>query len=264
MKKYIEIAKIYFKNQLVWRTDAVFSLLFSVMKILFAYLLWGAVFASRDTVAGFTFQSMLLYYVISSFLTQIDLSGRISNEITTQIRDGKFAKYMIIPIHIERYFWAMEAGMAGLYVILNLAAGAVWIFLFQIPFQMGIDPVIFAAALLMIGLGLLFMAQMNYFLGILTLKFQEISTFLMIKDNLMELITGSIIPLALLPGPLVAVMKFLPFYYTSYLPAMLLIGKCQEEALMGVGVIAVWCLAFAVINKVSYQRLRKKFDGVGI
>ena len=33
------------------------------------------------------------------------------------------------------------------------------------------------------------MALLNYFLGILTLKFEEISTFLMIKDNLSAVVT---------------------------------------------------------------------------
>ncbi len=36
---------------------------------------------------------------------------------------------------------------------------------------------------IMVVLGLLFMALLNYFLGILTLKFEEISIFPMIKDN---------------------------------------------------------------------------------
>ncbi|MGL5434040.1 MAG: ABC transporter permease [Lachnospiraceae bacterium] len=264
MKKYIEITKIYFKNQLAWRTEAAFGLLFSVTKIIFAYLIWSEIFASKEMVAGFTFQTMLLYYVLSSFLTQIDLSSLISNEITQQIRNGKFSKYMILPVHVERYFWAMEAGMILFIMILNAAAGILWIVIFRIPVTITREPFLIAATFFMILAGLLFMAQLNYFLGILTLKFQEISTFLMIKDNLVQLVTGSIIPLILFPDFLIGVMKLLPFYYVTYLPAMLLLGKCTEEAISGLLVISAWCLVFFVLNQVTYQRLRTKFDGVGI
>jgi len=42
--KYVEVVKIHFKTQLVWRFDIVFNMLFTLTKILFAYILWGAVF----------------------------------------------------------------------------------------------------------------------------------------------------------------------------------------------------------------------------
>ena len=63
--KYLEISKIYIKSQLVWRADVVFQVFFTVTKILFAYLLWGIIFNDRTEVAGFSFQSMLSYYIIS-------------------------------------------------------------------------------------------------------------------------------------------------------------------------------------------------------
>lgn len=116
----------------------------------------------------------------------------------------------------------------------------------------------------MIILGLLFMAELNYFLGILTLKFEEISTFLMIKDNFSAFVTGAVVPLVLLPEWMLSGMRCLPFYYVTYLPSMLLIGKQQEEAVIGIIVLSVWCIAFAIINQVTYEHYRIKYDGAGI
>ena len=81
MKKYLEIAKISFKAQIVWRFDVMMNMLFSIVKILFAYILWGAIFGQRNVIAGFTFQMMLSYYIISCFLSQIEMSGGVSGEI---------------------------------------------------------------------------------------------------------------------------------------------------------------------------------------
>ena len=111
MRKYIEAAKVNFKAQFAWRADVIFNMIFTIAKILFAYLLWHMVFSGREMVSGFTFHSMLSYYIVSSFLSQLEMSERISSEIFQRIRNGTFSKYMIIPISMEGYFVAMEAGI---------------------------------------------------------------------------------------------------------------------------------------------------------
>lgn len=264
LRKYREIAKIYLKAQLVWRADTIFNMIFTVCKIIFAYLLWGIIFEGKETVSGFTFHSMLSYYIISSFLSQIEMSDGVSGEISERIRNGTFSKYMVIPVNIEKYFLAMETGIVTFYLAFDFLAAAIWIFIFRIQFVFTTNTIMILFALSMILLGLLFMVQLNYFLGILTLKYQEISTFLMIKNNLVELITGSIIPLILLPDPIIAFMKVFPFYYVTYLPSMLLIGRCKEEAVIGVLIMVGWCIFMKIINKVTYEKYRLKFDGVGI
>ena len=108
MRKYGETAVIYFKAQLVWRADAVFNMLFTITKIIFAYVLWGAVFEGKESIAGFTFHSMLSYYIISSFLSQIEMSGGISGEISSRIRNGTFSKYMVIPMKNIFLPWRRE------------------------------------------------------------------------------------------------------------------------------------------------------------
>lgn len=122
---------------------------------------------------------------------------------------------------------------------------------------------IFCAAL-MVLLGLLFMVQLNYYLGILTLKYQEINTFLMIKKNLILLATGTIVPLALFPEKIVKLMSRLPFYYVTYLPSMLLTGRCGEEAVPGILTLIFWCVFLQFVIAVTWKSYRKKYDGVGI
>lgn len=39
MGKYLEVTRIYMKSQLAWRADVVFNMIFTISKILFAYLL---------------------------------------------------------------------------------------------------------------------------------------------------------------------------------------------------------------------------------
>ena len=264
MRKYTEIAKIFFKAQIAYRFDVVMTIIFTVSKILFAYILWGAIFGQNETVAGFTFPMMLSYYIVSSFLSQIDMSEGISGEISTRIRGGTFSKYMVIPAGTQRYFIAQTLGVTAFYLIFILAAALVWVLLFRVELVITCSITLIMSAIFMVALGLLFMLQLNYFLGILAFKFQDIGIFLMIKGNVVAFITGTLVPLVLLPQGIVSIMRFFPFYYVTYLPSMLLIGRNESEALTGIAVLAAWLLAFTLLNKFAYDKLRVIYDGVGI
>lgn len=264
MGKYLAVSKTYMKTQLVWRADVIFNMMFTITKILFAYLLWGIIFQSNDKIGQFTFHSMLSYYIINSFLSQLEMSAGVSSEIHHRIRNGTFSKYMVIPVGIQKYFMAMELGIVLFYSAFDLVAAVIWIFVFRIRFVFATDLWVIVCAILMAVLGLMFMVQLNYFLGLLTLKYQGIGTFLMIKNNLMALVTGSIVPLALFPEAVVNLMRILPFYYVTYLPSMLLTGMCREEAAGGLMMITVWCLAIQILINITWNKYRRKYDGVGI
>jgi len=264
LKKYLEIAKISFKTQITWRFDVIMNVLFTVSKMLFAYILWGAIFSKNETVAGFTFPMMLSYYILSSFLSQIEMSGGVSSEIGDHIKGGTFSKYMVVPVNTRGYFVAHTFGSMAFYLIFNLVAIITWVLIFRIDFIITSNIVIILASICMIIIGLLFMIQLNYFLGIPAFLFQDIWIFLMIKNNIVAFITGTLIPLTLLPQSIIWFMRFFPFYYVTYLPSMLLIGKNENEAIIGIVILTAWLLFFTFLNKFAYNKLRIVFDGAGI
>jgi len=264
LHKYWEIAKMRLKNQLVWRADVALNLIFTISKIIFAYLLWGIIFGKREIVNGFTFYGMMSYYVVSTFLNQLEKAEGVGKEINKQIRAGTFSKYMVVPLNIEGYFIAWEFGMVFFYVIFGFLAETVWIWIFKIKFQFTTNLFVIFSAILIIIIGLVFMVQLNYYLGILTLKYQGIGTFLMIKDNIISLVTGSFIPLALFPNIITKIMRFLPFYYITYLPSMLLVGYCKDEAIQGIIIILIWCVVLQLVIKYTWNKYIRKYEGVGV
>ena len=264
IKKYCEVAKINFKGCIIWRFDILANLLLTVTKITFAYILWKAVFGENDVIGGFTFYSMLTYYVTGAFLSGADMSKKISTEICTRVISGTFSKYIIIPVNIQIYFMAQNFGRLIFYLLLNIISLFTWIFILQISFSFTNNMYYLGTAAVMALLGLIFMTEFQFFIGILSFKFLEISMFRIIVDNIMVFITGAAIPLSLLPEAVTAVMRIFPFYYIIYLPSMLAIGRNGNEALSGLIIIFAWALVFFIINNLLYKRLRVLFEGVGI
>ena len=264
IKKYCEVAKINFKGCIIWRFDILANLLLTVTKITLAYILWKAVFGENDVIGGFTFYSMLTYYVTGAFLSGADMSKKISTEICTRVISGTFSKYIIIPVNIQIYFMAQNFGRLIFYLLLNMISLFTWIFILQISFSFTNNMYYLGTAAVMALLGLIFMTEFQFFIGILSFKFLEISMFRIIVDNIMVFITGAAIPLSLLPEAVTAVMRIFPFYYIIYLPSMLAIGRNGNEALSGLIIIFAWVLVFFIINNLLYKRLRVLFEGVGI
>ncbi len=264
MGKYFEATKINFKTQMAYRFDILLSMLFTVSKILLAFVLWGALFQENSTIAGFTFNSMISYYILNSFISQLDQSSGMGWQISAEIKNGSFSKYIIRPMGIFKYFTAQTAGISAFLLSFNLLAAVIWVFIFGIDFTIAFNGYTLIAAVVLILLGLLFMVQLNYFIGILAFKFLDTGAFIMIKENLVQFVTGSLIPLALLPEGIINAMRLLPFYYNSYLPSMLLLGRNEQEIIPGLAVIVFWNILFAIINSLTYKRLKSVYDGVGI
>jgi ABC-2 type transport system permease protein len=117
----------------------------------------------------------------------------------------------------------------------------------------------------MILLGLIFTAVFQYFMGTLTFKFLDINFFMYVQWNIIAFVTGSMVPLSLLPKAVLSVLQFIPFAHVIFTPTMLLTGQIEtQEGLLGFTVLAIWTMTMLCIAQHTYNRLRVKYDGVGI
>lgn len=264
MKKLLGVAQLMFKVQLAWRFDVLCNMLFTATRIVFAVIVWGVIYGQNDSVAGLSFEAMLSYYVVSSFLAQLESTHGSADEITARIRDGSFSKYMVVPLSPEAHFLAMSAGAKLLHGAFILLAGALCAALFRIPLALTHEPLLIVGAIVMELMGLVFTAQLNFLIGILAFKLEDASALRMVKENIVAFLTGAIVPLALLPDFLVGAMRLLPFYYVTYAPSMLLIGREREVLGTGLLVLGLWMLLLLFANRACYEGMRRRYDGVGI
>lgn len=264
MRVYAHIFAVQFKNEIAYRFNAGLNALGSVLRVLFAQVVFTALYAHNASIGGMTLTQMLGYVVVSTALAQMELSGGVSGEISSRMREGSFSKYMVLPVNVQGYFLSQSLGASAFYLLVNALAAAVSMLLFGIRLPLSTDAGVLLAAAGMILLGLAFMVQLNFFLGILVLRFEDIGIFLMIKDNFVAFLTGALVPLSLLGPGMETVMRAFPFYYVTYLPAMLITGQRAQEAVRGVALLALFLAGMTALNTCAYERMRVRYDGVGI
>ena len=265
MRKYIEVAKVLFRAQLVYRFDVAMTAVATMSRIVCAWILWGAIFNGRNEVAGFDFQSMLSYYVVISLLGSIDLSYGVIEEVSARIRGGTFSRFMTIPANPLRYFIAQTLGAASYYALFGGAAAILCTLLLGINLVPAQGPGAVLCAVVMIPIGLVFMICYQYTMGLLALKFGDVGIIRHIQGEILAFAMGTIVPLALLPTWAVRALGFLPFPHVQATPVLLLMGRMS--AAQGIGpllILCLWTLAMMMIAGATYERLRVRYDGVGI
>lgn len=264
MSKYWEAFKIAFKTRSAYRFDMFMQVIGGVARVLFAWLLWSSIYKTRTEVAGFTLDTMILYYLIQSFFAQADNTGRIAEELSAQIRAGTFSKFLVLPMKVQSYLFAQSLGSAAYTVFFSLGASLICLVAFPLQHSFAFRLINWAQAAMLLVLGRVFLSQLHFYLGIMTFKYQDIWMFLMIKSNVLAFLSGTLVPLTLMPNGVLQVMRLTPFYHAAHLPAMLLIGQGGSEAITGMVVLAAWIILFYFLNKGTYAHLRIRYDGVGI
>lgn len=264
MKKYIEIGKITFKAELVYRFDVFVGILLSIFRIFLSFILWSALFQGKSEIGGFTFSMMVTYYIIISFFSKLDTSEGIVNQLSSEIRQGKFSKYLVQPLKPLGYFICCNYART---LFICFISGFVTLLFFLIfnkylVFNASFSMVLTAVFINLLGLN--FLMLLNYFIGILSFKFYDISAFNMIKQSIFEFITGTFIPLALFPAWIQGCMKLFPFYYIYYYPAAMIVTGDNKEVFLAIGALIFWNALMFIVIKIIYERLRRKFEGVGV
>ena len=265
MRKYLEVFRIHFKTQITWRFDLAMTVVSTTARLTAAFILWRAVFDGADMIGGFSFEAMLSYYIICSIISTIDFSYQISFEVSGLIRAGRFSGHMVVPMSPPLFFYSMVTSESAFHLGFSVIAAFVCFMFFRTGFILTNDLPSLALALLMIPLGLAFMAAYHFFIGALTFKFLEINFFLHLQGMMISFATGALIPLSLLPDGALFFLRLLPFTHVAFTPSMLLIGRIgAAEGLEGLCVILCWLAAMAVAARFTYSKLRIRYDGVGI
>ena len=265
MKKYLEVFRMSFKMQIVWRFDVAMTMVATAGRILAAWILWQAIFSQNMMIKGFSLSAMLSYYLVSSILSSIDFSGQISGEVSELIKNGRFSGHMVTPINPLFFFGSMTTGETAFHIGFSFLTAVLCAILFGINIIFTQDIAAILLAILLIFFGLAFMACYHYTIGILTFKYPEIGFFMHIQGSIIAFATGFYVPLSLLPDNVLNIIRFLPFPHVVFTPTMLLCGQTDiAEGLFSLAMIAVWTLIMFAISQYTYKRLRVKYDGVGI
>nr|WP_276610823.1 ABC-2 family transporter protein [Kineococcus siccus] len=214
--------------------------------VIIQYYLWRSVYAARPVVGGFDFETMRTYVVLAYGLNAL-VGWRIASEMMSSIRTGAVTLDVLRPIDYRTAQLARAAGWGVVEGALSLLVSiVVGLLLLRISPPAGpVELVLFAVSVvlafvtkaLLVFLGSLLMFWTTNGLGVMWSL-----------QALIQVLSGGVVPLSLLPSAVGAVVEVLPFRGVVWTPVGIYLGLGglgRGVALLGLQALWVCVLWFA-------------------
>jgi len=258
LDKYRHVFAMGLQSGLVYRWNFFLRVAFSLLHLAVVAVLWGAAFAGREEIGGFSFAQTMSYFlclIVANYVIQIG----------EEIRNGLINQFLLKPVNYFGYRLSLFASariVSGLLVFVPLLAVSPWI-IDQLTFPaepwrlpVGLAAMVLAAAL---------QFTIAFCFGLLAFWFLEIQGFVILSYAVETSLGGAMFPLDLLSPRVLGVAQYLPFPYQMYFPAAILTGRIDslDEALHGLAIQGAWVVVAMGLARALWAGGLRKHTAVG-
>lgn len=244
------------------RLDFWVKWLTSLLIVIMNYFVWTTAFASGKSFGGYALESIVAYFITTSFLYNVILIHR-QELISRDIVEGGLSTLLVRPLSypLQIFCRAMVSR------IVYTAIGAVLIYivsLFIIQFPMP-APQNIALGILAILFATILYTCFDFSLGILSFWLARSNGPRWIFSTIGMLASGIMFPIDLLPSWLEKILFATPFPYIIYFPASVVVGHFDSTSLTQ-GMLAgfFWSVVLIILTATAWRRGIRTFDGSGI
>lgn len=258
--KYLAIASIWVQQALAYRVTTLFNILITFIWVFILYALWDAAFSESGAIAGYSWDEMRTYILLAYGINAL-VGWRVASQMMRTIRDGEIARELTRPLNYRSTQLAAAAGMSvveGLIsLVLILVLGTL---LFDVqPPDSPVAAALFAIALLA---GFVIKALCIFLISLLCFWTLNSVGLMWAQQAVIGILSGTLIPLAMMPGALRVVAEVLPLRGIVSTPLQIYLGKAQGWDLAGLMTLQFGWLA--VLWVFSDWAWRKAFNAVEI
>ena len=231
-----------------------------------AYFLWLAVFGytEAETIGGFTFEGMVLYYVLAILLGRIVRGQERELGVSQDIYEGALTKYLLYPTDYFGFKYAAQLG--------DLVPGMIQLVLFGLlsltfldPSALTITPASALRAAVLVALANLLSFLLRFLIMLVAFWADNVWSLNVMLRFTSELLGGLMLPLTLFPQWAQDLLAWTPFPYLFYVPVMVLLGEVGPGGwAQAVVASAAWIVICALAALAVWRRGTLAYTGVGI
>jgi ABC-2 type transport system permease protein len=266
MKRFLSILKISILEKLEYRSEFISTVLLELASLVLQMFLWKLIISESGSVAGYNYEKILAYYVLTKIFDTLSLGGRkIFKTFLKHIAKGDLSNNLIKPFSTKAYYIIQGLG----YQIVSSFIQSLILILFlmidsSVRGILYINPTTIAYILIYIVLITVFNLIFHLCfstIGFWTTSGNGIRVMLMITTRILK---GSLFPIDIAPMWFVNLMKILPFMYTGFFPAKLLLGSIEtKDVLWGIINLSIYSVIFFILTKILWKKGLKVYDSVG-
>jgi len=261
MGKFSGVARASIKLAIAYRFEMFITVIIAPISLIIFYFLWKSIYGNTGLViGGFTFQQLLGYYVLT-WVVGILVYTYVDDWIRYQIRSGTIIKEFVKPISYLRFWYYKTLADRAFSTIIEVMPILLIGFIF---FSVKIT-----AFFPLFLVSLFFALTLNYLLSFLV----GLSAFwivhnvglIRLKDLLMNLISGFVLPLSFFPVWFQKASYFMPFQYVTYIPISIWLGKFTvQETIILLIFQLIWIAILYVAIQLVWKKAMHQLTAVGV
>jgi ABC-2 type transport system permease protein len=258
---YVQEAKIAIAEQIQYRVANYMYMLGMVAEPVIYLVVWQTVAEQQGgSVAGITAGQFAAYYIVWTLVRNINIVFTPYGW-EERIREGRLSAQLLRPLFPIVEDLGFFLGWKPVVVLLWLPIA----FFLALVFHPVLNPtplavVVFAVSLL----GAYLIRSLNQSsLGLVTFWTTRVGPVFQLYIAAELLLSGRLVPMALMPEWVQALANVLPFQWTFGFPIEALVGNLSTEALLsGLVMQAVWIAIGAILVRVVWHFAIKRYSAV--
>lgn len=261
--KYLLVFKNTISEYFIYRLNFIMWRLRVLFKILALYFFWVAVFGNQETLFNYQKREMLTYILGTLILAGIILASR-SVDIGGEINQGALTNYLLRPISYFKFWFTKDLGDKFLNIIFSFLEIILILFFLKPDIYFQKDLIYYFYLLLTIPMATILYFKINLLLGMAAFWTPEVWGVRFIFWILLELLSGGMFPLDILPKAIYNFFQLLPFPYLLFFPLKIYLGKLSFlEISGGIIILLSWLIVLDFIVKKVWQKGLKVYSAEG-
>ena len=185
------------------------------------YFFWQAVYGSREAIAGLSLNTTLTYILLAQVFRPLTDNDLIF-DFGFGLREGVIIHHLLRPMNFQGMYYFQCLGILGTQMVLQIPMALVATFVFGL--QWPTNPVVWGAFLITALLGYSILFFFVYCVACLTFYTTEVWGLGVLFGGLSIFLSGSLVPLAMMPEWLRNVVLAIPFAQSLAVPLNILTG----------------------------------------
>jgi ABC-2 type transport system permease protein len=249
-------------SEIQYRVSTYFYMIGMVVEPVIYLVVWSTIARSNGgSVAGFTAGQFVAYYIVWTLVRNVNIVFTPFGW-EDRIRSGQFSGMLLRPIHPIHYDLAYFAGTRIMSVVMWLPIAALLVIAFHpVVSPTPLEVIVFFFAIW----GAYLIRSVNqWMLGLVTFWTTRVGAIFQLYMTAETLLSGRLVPLALMPRWVQVVADVLPFQWTFQYPILALIGKLStRDLLLGLVVQLAWIAGGFLLLQFIWPACVRQYSAVG-
>lgn len=262
MPRYLSIARIALQQTLAYRGSTLSTVLVIFLWIGILFSFWDSAYEGRDRIADYSLSDMRTYILLAYAINAL-VGWYVGRAMMNRIRTGEIAIDMIRPLNYRttQLANAVGNGLVEGAISFGIAIGVGLLFFDIEPPHDALAAVLFVPSVV---LGFVTKVLVIFLISLLAFWTLQGVGLMWAQQAVISILSGTLVPLALLPGWIRAIAEILPLRGIVATPVSIYLGTATGFAVLGLIALQVaWLVLLWLLTDKAWLRAFRAVETQG-